>query len=1001
MKKFYLFLVVALMVSMSLSAQVGYVIPYTPEVAYSGELNVYEYIPYEASEAGEESPERKAYEWFRDTYSNAAGKQYFTVKDIRDGRLLSGGVPVVQVLWINVDRVGYTLGDFDGLYNNSDFKAALRSYVEAGGNLYLSKQATRLVAGIERCTWWPSEYKCDGYGQANDRWYLTNIFCGNFDRSGHAVFSNVTGYDNFHFPMTYGDGADYRRTDNNCGWGDWNLYAPGIGGCEVYPDGDNEGKNKRVVIFESAQNCQILGGFGHTQDMDYAGMIEFFPRDNYKGTVIVMGLAAYQWGTSNKDVINVKLLTQGILDYLSARPDVTWGDAPATGSISPGTTVTITPALNAASVGKATITHYVTSSANIVDYHDLGSAEPGAVYFNYFGTATLSAKVKGDGIHFPKSEITAATTHSITVNGGTAAAPRFAYVLPYPFNVISDANYDGESGKMPDFETAKWFYEQFIRDGIAYKDVTRYGCFIRPSDLASLPSSVKVLWIHNDRSGQTSESYYNDLGGNTFVTALKNFVANNGNVFVSKQATRLVGDLGRNDYPSYPNTGYENRGPWRIGNHWNLNGKEIDHSTHAVYAGLVKDYSGSTSIMNSGRHTNNNHIWENWGDLPGKIDAGRLTGYQDAHNCRILGAWGHYNESAPISNEFECVGFAEYYPQENVTLHMGGDPYNQVGTIIAMGLAAYHWVDPTDQIKTLTRDILYYLNIDEVPAFDWITEPVNGEIESDQIVQVEYKAADIRWESSNDDIVEITPDPSNPSDPDYKKLLLKAEGSVTISAIRYADGYQIPKNVQDPYVLSKTIQVTPYIYIRDVPANHYGTICLPRASASLSAGMTVYRILSDQADGIMLEQVNAMEAGVPYFFYSTVDQITVTMTGAAVLTPQNGNGLIGNLGPDPVEIPNDPDNYILGNDNSLYYIDMAGIMLGANRAYLDRSEIVSASASPGAPKRVMGAHRAPQSTTGMEQLENETNGNGKRIQDGQLIIRHGDNWYNATGVRIK
>lgn len=613
----------------------------------------------------------------------------------------------------------------------------------------------------------------------------------------------------------------------------------------MYPDGENAGKNKRVVIFESAQNCQILGGFGHTQGMDYAGMIEFFPAGNYKGTVIVMGLAAYQWGTSNTDVNNVKLLTQGILDYLSARPDVTWGDAPTAGTIAPGTSVTITPALNDASAGKATITHYVTSSADIVDYHDIGSREPGAVYYSYFGTATLSAKVQGDGVHFPRNEITAATTHSITVNGGTEAAPRFAYVLPYPFNVISEPNYDGETGKMPDFETASWFYQQFIHDGISYKDVTRYGCFIRPADLASLPESVKVLWIHNDRNGRSSDDYYNDLGGDDFVTELKNFVANGGNVFVSKQATRLIGDLGRNDYPSYPNTGYDTRDSWRIGNHWNLSGKEIDHSPHAVYAGLVKDFEGSTFIMNAGSHTNNNHIWQNWGTLPGATDAYRLTGYQDAHNCRILGAWGHYLENNPVSNELECVGFVEYYPQENVTLHMGGDPYNQVGTIMAMGLAAYHWATPTNEIKTLTRDILYYLNIDEVPAFDWIVAPADGEIESEQIVQVEYKAADIRWESSNPDVVEIESDPDHPTDPDYKKLVLKALGEATITATRYANGYQIPKNVVPATSsISRTIQVTPPVVVvtepdTDIPSSVNDLVVYQGGSVSNDEDITI------------------------------------------------------------------------------------------------------------------------------------------------------------------
>lgn len=1009
MKKIYLFLVVALMVSMSLPAQVYYLLPNSNEWNSEEVINPYrntkisqDQLQWEVSE-GPQNPERVAYDWFRDVYcagipmshtggtvpDDANTKRVITFKDLKDGRLEADGdlFSSVKVLWVNVDRY-MNVGALDGLFPQP-VRDRLANYVKAGGNLYLSTYASRLVSLIGRGPA-PGFNENNGFSTCgtNDPWLLLVNFGAGYDNHEHMIFKPL----NDNSKYGHHGGKDYdtyvmqssstRRTDRNCLW-------------------DIDDNTSAVSPFQTTNTCHVFGSWGHAANFTSAGLVEFYPVGDWKGTVICNGLAACSFAEANEAKDNVKLLTQGILDYLSAAPDVTWGEAPTTGSIAPGTTVTITPTLNDASAGKATITHYVTSSFDIVDYHDIGSKEPGAVYYNYFGTATLSAKVQGDGVHFPKSEITAATTHSITVNGGTAAEPRFAYVLPYPFDVIAEPDYDGETGKMPDFETASWFYQQFIHDGISYKDVTRYGCFIRPSDLASLPSSVKVLWIHNDHRGQTSESYYNDLGGNDFVTALKSFVANGGNVFVSKQATRLIGDLGRNDYPVYPNNGYEPLGPWRIGNHWDLIGMEIDHSTHAVYAGLVKDYSGSTFIMNEGRHTNNNHIWQNFDGLPGQTDAGRLTGYQDAHNCRILGAWGHYLENNPVSNELECVGFVEYYPQENVTLHMGGDPYNQVGTIMAMGLAAYHWATPTNEIKTLTRDILYYLNIDEVPAFDWIVAPADGEIESEQIVQVEYKAADIRWESSNPNVVEIESDPDHPTDPDYKKLVLKALGEATITATRYANGYQIPKNVVPATSsISRTIQVTQPVYTRNVPADHYGTICLPRASASLSDGMKVYRVLSDQTDGIMLEEVNAMEAGVPYFFYSTATQISVTMTGAAEPTPQNGNGLVGNFGPASVEIPNETDNYILGSDNTLYFIDQTGIMLGANRAYLDRSTIGNVTPS-NMPKRIMRIQNAPSVATALDNAETPATKPVKILMDGQLMIQMGDQLFDVTGKQLK
>lgn len=305
--------------ALSLSAQVGYLIPYTADVNYGSIGNVYDYLPQENSGSVEESPERKSYEWFNGVYSNAAGKQFFTVKDIKDGALLSAGVPTVAALWINVDRVGYSLEDFDAMFND-DFKTAVANYVKAGGNLYLSKQATRLVTSIGRCSWWPHAFDNGDYGDGNDTWNMTDNFCANYNRHGHAMIKYVENYsDGWHFPLTSGEGT-YRRTNNNSLWDDWGAYGISENGCDAYGDGDFKDKNIRIHKFETAQNCQILGGWGHTQGMDCAGFIEFFPNGDFKGTVVVMGLAAYQWGTSNTSVYNVKNLTKGVLDYLNARP---------------------------------------------------------------------------------------------------------------------------------------------------------------------------------------------------------------------------------------------------------------------------------------------------------------------------------------------------------------------------------------------------------------------------------------------------------------------------------------------------------------------------------------------------------------------------------------------------------------------------------------------------------------------------------------------------------
>ena len=67
-------------------------------------------------------------------------------------------------------------------------------------------------------------------------------------------------------------------------------------------------------------------------------------------------------------------------------------------------------------------------------------------------------------------------------------------------------------------------------------------------------------------------------------------------------------------------------------------------------------------------------------------------------------------------------------------------------------------------------------------------------------------------------------------------------------------------------------------YTRTVTNGNYGTICLSRAAATIE-GATMYRIVGGNAsEGITIEEVASMEAGKPYIFQASANQITVTMT---------------------------------------------------------------------------------------------------------------------------
>ncbi|MBQ7632410.1 MAG: DUF4960 domain-containing protein [Paludibacteraceae bacterium] len=772
-----LFFLVALCLATMVNAKVAFLVP--------ADNTNRDALRYEEVDGAEQSPERRAYDWFNTNYVEAGNGQFICFNDLSN-------IPTdINAIWIYVDRINFTkTGDdsFDALF--ADYIDELQAFVNAGGNVFLAKQATRLEMSLVGATNGQSseagtgdviepDFGNGGY-RAADTWGMSiKFFDADGSNEGHRMFStipHIIDRDGYRYAeLIWSNGKQI--TDNNCGI---SLYNMGM----YYYEGEelktNVNDRDHLIAFQTRNNCKVLAGWANGTGCHYGGLIEFYPTDTRKGTVITMGLAAYSWINNNAGwgFEDTEAFTKSLLEYLNTpKPTLAWNNetVPESGVIGSEHYMTAT----------TNDSHYtITYSADDATIANIGSGD-GNIYYNYFGTATFKASVSGDGWTTPKSDVVTINSAEIPVTGGDQAV-KFAYVLPYSLHTMS--NYDNEEGLRPDFEAANWFREQFIVGEVG----GQHGCFIRPSDLASLNSAVKVLWIHNDHVGKESADYYNDLGGDTFRDNLAAFVNAGGNVFVSKQATRLVGDLGRNDYPQYQNGGYAERGPWRVGNSWNFeNGGAIDHSTHAVYANM----GTNTEIMAWGQHTDNNCVWFNFADY-GKNDAQRLTQYEADHNCRVLGAWGH-DDTDGVNSIIENVGMAEFYPTATGR-----------GTIIAMGLASYHWASPTDAIKILTRDILYYLNIDEVPGFAWVAEPTDGYVNNEQIVQIEDKSSALEWISSNPDIVEIVADPEHENDANYKKLVLKAEGEATITATRSADGYKIPKNVTATTQVTKTITVS-------------------------------------------------------------------------------------------------------------------------------------------------------------------------------------------------
>lgn len=118
------------------------------------------------------------------------------------------------------------------------------------------------------------------------------------------------------------------------------------------------------------------------------------------------------------------------------------------------------------------------------------------------------------------------------------------------------------------------------------------------------------------------------------------------------------------------------------------------------------------------------------------------------------------------------------------------------------------------------------------------------------------------------------------------------------------------------------IYIEQKVYTRQV-TNTFGTICLPYAPASAS-GARFYEVVGkgtiDGIESIYLASVNTLEAGIPYFFEKTADEIKVVydMTNPEAAA-QVANGLYGVLCNHGNNAP--PFNYLL-----VKYVD-------ADRAY--------------------------------------------------------------------
>lgn len=324
MKKIYCF-VMAAMVAMSINAKNAFLLL---ESSISN-------LPTENSDTDlgviAENPEQNAANWYNAQFVAKNQGVLISTSEI-SGAYAAG----ISCIWINIDRVG--LADIKNAGISDAVIADLKAYVQAGGNLLLTKQATMIAHRIGRI--YEPTFANGGYSLGADVWAI-NPQLGLWpgigqvtDRSNHAIYEDVE-WDNslYTYPSSLEEDAQalpYNvlplvganpRTDNNCMWVDLFRKDPNNPTAKMEATEDvthyDNGNILRLQEFESDWNCQMLACWGHVQDFCSAGIVDMNPDGAFQGRVLGIGFAAYQWGNSNDYIGNVKKLTKNSLNYLT------------------------------------------------------------------------------------------------------------------------------------------------------------------------------------------------------------------------------------------------------------------------------------------------------------------------------------------------------------------------------------------------------------------------------------------------------------------------------------------------------------------------------------------------------------------------------------------------------------------------------------------------------------------------------------------------------------
>ena len=230
------------------------------------------------------------------------------------------------------------------------------------------------------------------------------------------------------------------------------------------------------------------------------------------------------------------------------------------------------------------------------------------------------------------------------------------------------------------------------------------------------------------------------------------------------------------------------------------------------------------------------------------------------------------------------------------------------------------------------------------------------------------------------------------SDSDSRTFIYHKDGYFR----NYAKGN--PENYPDTYSTLPTVTAPVYAtgdaYSRSTTAGKFGTICLPFGSNSYT-GATFYEFVGSETGKVYLGSVTTLEAGVPYIFEASANELVVYGNGTMTDKAGYKNGLYGTFNND-TEVA--VGNYILKDNKLCQAADICYV--NANRAYIVMSEVPT-----GAPQQMPGRRyigmsvQGENEATGVEDIFS-TDAPVKVIENGQLIIIRDGVKYNVQGQKL-